>query len=504
MKVCPTGQPYPPDYVRFSYREIEDAMGTIKTYIEGRDNIPLIIGGVRNLVCHLLAMKGLLHLRFGTLRNKVQVDPIESRRAYCQNAQVAPEDGYEFRVAEDVAKLPEVGELINELWGLPLPVRGGETVFFGGLRFSSEGGLVASITGAPGSGKTSVALALAVALSALGSVTYFLTAEEAPEDLNARLATLTPAYLSQLSAFTARQDKWFHADKVTFAGQHARPYLQKIIHDIEDAVQDQDDTTDLELPLPCPLVIILDGLHNFFVSRNNEGYSIHDLVADCRKSGALVVFTSALESEPLGDLDYLADLVLRLEYRHTDSVEDRPVRILLLRKTRLQISRPGAHVCHLSGIEGFRISSQLPSQLDRRSIFKQRLPDPSAFIQVFNRPFLLEALSRIRPDRVRLTPRSRQSVLDERSPTYLDIRRRSHILLHGRGSSGKSGLGLKLLLAPIFFNDGVADTFPPHRVLIISFLYPVSFYTTLSDNLIRLFRYEYPEISRPGAPRISH
>src|SRR5205823_8915255 len=68
----------------------------------------------------------------------------------------------------------------------------------------------------PGSGKTSVALALAVAFSALGSVTYFLTAEEAPEDLNARLATLTPAYLSQLSTFSVRQDEWFHADKITF------------------------------------------------------------------------------------------------------------------------------------------------------------------------------------------------------------------------------------------------------------------------------------------------
>ena len=160
------------------------------------------------------------------------------------------------------------------------------------------------------------------------------------EDLNARLATLTPAYLSQLSTFSVRQDEWFHADKITFSGQHAKQFLQKIIHDIEDAIHDQRDTTDPELPLPCPLVVILDGLQNFFVNQNTEGYSIHDLVMDCRKFGALVVFTSALESEPLGDLDYLADLVLRLEYRHTDSVEDRPVRILLLRKTRLQISRP--------------------------------------------------------------------------------------------------------------------------------------------------------------------
>ena len=32
--------------------------------------------------------------------------------------------------------------------------------------------------------------------------------------------------------------------------------------------------------------------------------------------------------------------------------------------------------------------------------------------------------------------------------------------------------------------------------MIVSFLYPESFYKELSDNLTRLFRYEYPEISR--------
>ena len=503
MKVCPTGQSYPSNYLRFTYREIEDTIGTIKTHVDGRDNIPLSVLAARNLVCHLLAMKGLLHLRFGTLRNKTQVDPIESRLAYCRNALVAPSDGYEFRAAEDIAKLPEVGEMINELWGLPLPIRGADTVFFGGLKFSSEGGLVGSITGAPGSGKTSVALALAVALSALGSVTYFLTAEEAPEDLNARLATLTPTYLSQLSIFSAQQDKWFHSDRVTLTGDHARSYLKKIISDIEDAIQSQDATTEQELPLPCPLVVILDGLQNFFLSSGDKDvYSIHDLVADCRKLGALVVFTSPLESETLGDLDYLADLVLRLEYRHTNSVEDRPVRIFLLRKTRLQISRPGAHVCHLSGVEGFRISPQLPSQLDRRSIFKQGLPDQRGIIQLFNRPFLFEELARIRPDRMRIAPRSRHPVLDERSPGYLDIRRRSHILLHGRGSSGKSGLGLKLLLAPIFANESKL-TFPPHRVLVVSFLYPLSYYAGLRDSLTRLFRYEYPELNRPIRRRLA-
>jgi len=501
LKVCPSGQPYPSDYTRLSYREIEDAIGAINTHVEGRDNIPLGTIAARNLVCHLLAMKGLLHLRFGTLRSRETVDPKESRLSYCRNSIVAPDDGYEFRAAEDVANLPEVGEIINELWGLPLPIRGADTVFFGGLKFSSEGGLVASITGAPGSGKTSVALALAVALSPLGAITYFLTSEEAPEDLNARLATVTPSYLSQLSILPARQEDWFHSDRVTFAGRGVRADLQKIIADIQEAVQGQADVVDREFPLPCPLVIVLDGLQNFFYNADEE-YSIHDLVDDARKWGALVVFTSALESDPLGDLDYLAEVVLRLEYRHTDSVEDKPVRIFLLRKTRLQISRPGAHVCHLSGIEGFRICPQLPSQLDRRGIFRQRLPDPRGLIQLFNRPFLYEDLRRIRPDRLRIASRSGPPVLDNRSPRHLALRRWSNILLHGRGSSGKSGLGMKMLLAPVFPTGLELKTFPSHRVLVVSFLYPQSYYTGLRDGLLRLFRYEYPELSPPIRRRL--
>src|SRR5262249_28260143 len=80
---------------------------------------------------------------------------------------------------------------------------------------------------------------------------------------------------------------------------------------------------------------------------------------------------------------------------------------------------------------------------------------------------------------------------------FLDIRRHSHILLHGIGSSGKSGLGLKLTLAPTFSTDDPPVLYTAHRVLVISFLYPESFYLGLEDELIRRFPAEYPELATP-------
>jgi hypothetical protein len=503
LKLCPAGQRFPAHYVRFSYSDIEDAVSTIQTYIAGRDNIPLGGSPAKVLVAHVMAMKGLLNLRFGA-REKSAIDALTARHAYCEHRQLVASE-FEFRIGDEIAKVPEAGELINELWGVPLPIRGADTVFFGGLKFAADGGGVIAITGAPGTGKTSISLALAVALAPLGTRTFFLTGEESQADLDARLATLTPTYLPELSIAIRRREEWFSAQRVAlFRTGHNEPpglVLKRALNEIEGALNNAGIAESRGMPLPCPLMIVFDGIQTYLSNAPDQigrsEYTIQELVDDCRRLGALIVFTAAEDRPELGALDYLVDIALRLEYRNTQLTEDKPIRVLVLRKTRLQLSRPGAHIAHLSGPKGFRLAPQLPSQLDRRAVMKVGLPDENIYLDFLNRPFTLEALARIDLKRAIRNPR-----LDRTWPAFMHVLFRSFILLHGRGSSGKSGLALKMLMAPRF-NSGTTNyvnTFHTHRILVVSFLYPKSYYDDLSHRLQRLVRHEYRGFSRRYPP----
>lgn len=497
----PATREIPQGFKPFSFRDIEKELSSIRTHVEGRDNIDIRGSPVKVMLSHFLAMKGMMHLRFGTLKDKSPVDDSSgARSAYCRSGTLTPEDGYEFRAREDMERLPEAAEIINELWGVPLPIRGADTVFFHGLRFSSEGGLVVAVGGGAGTGKTSLALGLAAVLAPLGARTFYVSAEEPEKDIEARLETLTPLYFGQLPKVPEPQKGMFQVVRISpfepAQGLSPRETLRGLLDEIKTAAQRNLEEALEGLPVPCPLIVVLDGIQSYFVQTHqqqellNGDYPLERFIQDCREVGVLVILASAVDSNVIAALDYLVDVVIRLEYRHTERPDEKPLRVLRLLKTRHQISRPGAHIFHLSGPDGIRIAPQLPSQLDRRALMKVRRPDENRTIDVLNRRFSVADLPKIdheakRPFRVEAARPSR---------TFLDIFPRSHILVHGRGSSGKAGFGLKLLITPVLERKkrGLA-TGKKARVLVVSFLYPRPYYDTLLKNLNRLLPQEYKQ-----------
>ena len=104
-----------------------------------------------------------------------------------------------FRMNEKYTTLPSADEFINQLFGFPVPVKGMDVVFNGGLKPSASGGLVISLSGQPGTGKTSFCLALAEAFSPLGTSTFYIPLEETKDDITAKLENLAPVINSNLS-----------------------------------------------------------------------------------------------------------------------------------------------------------------------------------------------------------------------------------------------------------------------------------------------------------------
>lgn len=477
--------------------EVKGALASINRYWAGRDNVPPE-EPVKVLVCHLLAMEGVMNLRFGTRRDRSEKDPKQARLRYCREAKLIVEDGCEFRVDGAVQRLPRGAELINELWGLPLPIRGADTVFHGGLRFASGGGLIMAITGGPGTGKTSVALGLAAVTAPLGTRTFYVTAEESPEDLHVRLLALTPDFLRRVQGRKRANKNALRAVQVLPAvgDSPVSESLTTLIEEMKGALVASGSAVSTGLPLPCPLIVVIDGLHLYMTGApdGSTGHlSVVQFILNCRSLGALVVLTWALEPAALGSLDYLVDVAMRLDYKHTERPDEKPLRVMQLVKTRHQMSRPGSHVFHISGSRGFRIAPQLPSRLDQKALFKLRLPDQSCRIDVLNRTVYREAVQGIEPNRV-----SQSNARFERND-FLKLWPGSHVLVHGRNSAGKSGFSLKLLTAPVVAGEmGIpVGGRARHRVLVVSFLYPESYYHDLLMRLEPLKAIEYPTTEIP-------
>lgn len=185
-------------------REID----AFNTYLSHGDNY-FAKDPTKKFIAHFIAARGPLRLRFSTQEGALE---------YLRHGDFASSDQRikdsqvrfpEFRLADDkYPRLPDAASFANELLGVSLPLRGADTVFFNGLKFSSNTGrdsstnneedsiahpsrsLVIGVSGDPGSGKTSFGLALAAALAPMDTQTTYLTFEEDPKDLQTKLITL--------------------------------------------------------------------------------------------------------------------------------------------------------------------------------------------------------------------------------------------------------------------------------------------------------------------------
>ncbi len=452
--------------------ELVEIILSMRNYIKGRDPFP---GGNTKsaFVGHFLSMRGYFRLRFGTVgkqKNERQETDQEVRRwlnDISTNSKFAIDSSAEFRLATHLNDLPETQELTNQLLGISLPIFGASNIFFGGIRRSQEGATVASLCGSPGTGKTTFALALAAALAPLGVKTLFVSLEESENNIRARLRSLIPNHLRQTSISIDETKGWFTTigkkegvedDPVEQVSRHVAE-IKRILSAIPSSAAEQErrSMTDQTRHL-----VVIDGV-TAFESALEQGNRMEQLVAALHEIRAIVIFTSTELFSKRSSLEHLVDIAARLQYRGTDSLELKPLRVFQLDKSRLQLSRPGSHVMHLSGDEGIRLSPQVLSVLDDRRIWKRPLPDHSRIFDCF-------------------------ALENDSSKRLVDVRNSSRVLLYGRSSAGKAGLALRLLCSN-FINDetGRNDDFyrRSKKVLVISFLYPRSYYTQIVGRRIR-------------------
>ena len=223
---------------------------------------------VNMLVGHFLSLKGIAHFSFDTKSDAVAFLTHKSEDSFfCELATniILPR----FRLSNKYHELPETGEIINQLYGVPIPIKGADTVFYGGLKPSASGGLVIGLSGQAGIGKTSFALALANSLSSLGLDCFYLSTEEDDNDIRKRLFSLQTSYEKELS-FYRNPNKWFFS---TTANQSIKEddmlsIIENIRNSIFPAYQKKQDQ--------CNSVIVVDNLNDFVEGANI--YKIKDLL----------------------------------------------------------------------------------------------------------------------------------------------------------------------------------------------------------------------------------
>lgn len=441
------------------------------------------------LVGHFLAMKSIAHLWFRT--KKEAVDFLNYKRS--ENLIefiVLKLSTCRFRLSNKYNELPESGEIINQLFGIPFPIKGAETVFFGGLKPASFGGLIISASGQPGIGKTSFALSLANSLSPLGIKCFYLSLEEEEGDLRNRLKTLQPPYQKEFSIFRSVEENFF-VDTLTQALKFED--FIKLIKKINKRIETnkKKELNSSNSLTSCDSLIVIDNLNEFFKEEKYE--LIESLIKELRKLKSLVVIISGEGILENFKMEYLIDVGIKLHHDGIDKMGEKPIRLFNLFKTRHQLSRQGTHVFHMSGDDGFRISPQIPSQMDRKEKVKRYLHDDSKVIDVLNyidddKKDTVKSSMKVLYKKIKGSEiENRSSVQNKR---FLFLFPQTHILVHGYGSAGKAGFALKILLTPTINSnlpllkkvENIESSIYRRKVLILSFLYPKKYYDELIEG----------------------
>ncbi|MDR2384092.1 MAG: hypothetical protein LBD80_00320 [Tannerella sp.] len=464
------GHPFSPnDYTPFDFSEISSRLDTFTGYTKKHKNISETKNDlIRSMLAHYLALKSVFYLRF---KDKDDVrNYLEAKKISTLHTKIKVEF-HKFTYYND---LPDASSLMNELSGIPIPIKGIDTIFQGGLKTNSKSNLVMRISGQPGSGKTSFALALAAAMSPFGAFSCYISLEEEPEDLICRLHSLIPEYLKKLSVYNNCKEisSWFGASMASFNHNNTEEsaktkiddFIEEYLERIYGVLQVKQYDRNL-LPLVCPLIIVIDNIRPF------RNLNFEKFINKCRLLKALIILISPNEEQFRNDIDYMVDVVINLKHDGTAELKEKPVRILQLLKTRHQIARQGSHVFHMSGENGIHISPQLPSQTDKKEIISKLTPSDIFYINFFNEYNNIPAKHPDAPN--------------------VPIWDKSQILFHGYGSTGKAGLALTILLYPLL-KEKVRKGFRPQmkrkipqkrKVLVVSMLYPEKYYIHLEKEI---------------------
>jgi KaiC/GvpD/RAD55 family RecA-like ATPase len=455
-------------------------------------------GGETLFILHYLAMKGVLvlEIEWSNKQPKARVDRVLSSLDNLFSLTPASKQqglglNVNFRLDPDYNELPSASELLNELEGLPIPIEGATSIFFGGLRFGHRGDIVAAVTGSFGTGKTTACLSIAAALAAVGCRTLFLSCEEAAADIEARLEEATPNFLSQATPLFRNiqgQDfrnrhplRWFRAHSLQLLEQANDENVDVVLELkslIDEAMRDASlfkpfrAQNELDsMPAFARPVIIVDGFHQLFREGGNKEVeierSLRRLINYCKELKAVCIFTVASGEPEMHRLDFLCDIVLELTREGFDSPEQPVGRVIKVLKARRQPSLSGAHRFHISGDKGFRVKLNVAAHAEISK--EMRWVEPDA---------------------------------DNRIWLDIDIalHSKSQTLIYGTGSSGKAGLALRVLSRrpvsekhllranDLFAKNSSPKMMPPYyesRTLVISFLYQAHHYKSLINKVSR-------------------
>jgi len=498
----------------FTVSEIEKSLSYIWTSLRprylstGKSKLSTPKKKVAAFLRHFLAMKGIFQWYF---------DTFEDYEDYLVNGNIWPQEKWlrsslKFSKSPFLEKLPEMGELINEIWGLPLPIRGADTLFRGGLKFSSRQGLVMAIHGGPGTGKTSLALALGAYLAPFGIRTLFLSVEEEEEDLRNRIGGLVSDQVRRLEGIDEALEDWIDFRRLPSPSEddsNDDNVINSIVKQFEFLKEKLNEATEdsgegFYVPKPCRAIIVLDGVHDLFVANattDTQGTStksqirnLYRLIEAQKQLKALVILTTGHEWEGDAALDYLAEVTLHLTHESVSEYGAKPDRRIRLCKARHQLCAAGTHSIQIAGVKGVRFSPQINYQLDRRAIWKMRLPDERRIKTVLNRVIEAGQLEKFK--------KNQGSMEFHDNPHVAKIFAGSHVFLNGQGSGGKAALALKIALAPSFTIEKMSAQFDNHtivfneKVLVVSFLYPKEYYEELKDRLVGLRGSEYPGLGK--------
>lgn len=338
--------------------------------------------------------------------------------------------------------LPDFPSLLSLAFGQPTAVRGLDEVT-GGLMIavadpaeSSSRGVVTLFTGPPGSGKTSLSLAIASRMADLGSQVSYLATEEDVVALRAKLTAMDAQ--DQLARLLFPEGPARHASDFRIVAGRGFDDLSHVVDQLADDLQrttpDPDVSSDgHRIDVVFPVVVVIDSLTALLGASAAGGplgddrlarrKVLADLLERFRALGVALFLVGGDDDAHERGMAYLVDnhFSLGLDARTS---ERHPVRTLTVEKTRLQVSYRGRHAFHLSRADGCVVNPSIHAVL---RLTKHRRP-PQA-------------------------ERRRRAVLSAGTDSSgrisaITLRDRAHSVVWGWGSAGKAKLGLWLALEP--------------------------------------------------------
>lgn len=500
---------------QIDYRSVSAALNTMISYSNKREST-YISKPIEFIIGHYLASLGLA--RISLSRNPQEHGPKRAEYRIFSVSEffkhkcldILPKKtkdkrddfGYEIKLTVSSSDLPSIPQILNDLEGIPFPVPGAKTVFAGGVRMTENGGAVVRISGKSGSGKTSLALATCVGLAPLGTETFYLSCEEEKDDLLDRISTVTPSFINTNRAFSSKglegishtnsdsgnlsEVGWFHTYHLNSndARSNFEDALSFVDQIMEQYKEEKGGHPRYRAPGTVPYVVVLDGIHELVdrdalelimkePANDSDEFAdgpiaeLHRLIEKYRKLNVLVILVSADFDTPVfSSLDYLVDVVVDLDNNHTLDTPHKPLRTASLTKTRRQFSNTGTHKFHISKRDGVRFYPNLEATIEQFKSRNWQQPDDEFFFDF----------------------------LTNKEPR-LQIFNKSQTVIAGKGSGGKAGFALRLLTSPLVpknegsrsLEDLTIDTNETmrRRCLVISFLYPESYYSGLVDKIRR-------------------